>query len=198
MRMGWNEVRDTHQTWANVSVTLKCVLCNTEKMWRCCLHDHRAIAAACAQTELHVSCQWLQNWRSCCYQFSVGESNIALDAVMLQRFTQHTLQIHTVLYFLCRNRRRIIHNSSRADNWSIISTSNGEKHLSRWLIDFFMSARWLLTPIRNSLRRTWQFRRIHRNTIALLNAKHISCPIQSGTLKIITLGHHQQIQLFDV
>ena len=32
--MGWNEVRDTHQTWANVSVTLKCVLWNTRKMWR--------------------------------------------------------------------------------------------------------------------------------------------------------------------
>ena len=31
MRMGWNEVRDTHQTWANVNVTLKCVLWNMRK-----------------------------------------------------------------------------------------------------------------------------------------------------------------------
>ena len=31
MRMEWNEVLDTHQTWANVSVTLKCVLWKTRK-----------------------------------------------------------------------------------------------------------------------------------------------------------------------
>ena len=33
---------------------------------------------------------------------SVGEENTTLDAVVSQRFTQHTLQIHTVMDFLCR------------------------------------------------------------------------------------------------
>ena len=32
---------------------------------------------------------------------SVGERNITFDSVMLQRFTQHTLQIHTVMDLLC-------------------------------------------------------------------------------------------------
>ena len=99
-------------------------------------HDHRAIAAAfvhrqnCTfrvsdfKIDIHAAAR------------SVGERNITLDAIMLQRFTQHTLQIHTVLHFLCRNRCRIIHwtrghNTSIVDNWSIISTSNGEKYLSR-------------------------------------------------------------------
>ena len=39
----------------------------------------------------------------------------------------------------------------------------------------------------------------HHDTLALLNAKHISCSIRSGTLKIINhpFGHHRQIHLFD-
>ena len=102
-------------------------------------HDHRAIAAACVQR---------QNWTFRVSDFkidvhvaarSVGERNITFDAVMLQRFTQHTLQIHAVLYFFFRNRRRIVHwtcghSTSRVDNRSSIPTSNGGKHLSRWLI----------------------------------------------------------------
>ena len=97
-------------------------------------HDHRAIAAAfvhrqnCTfrvsdfKIDIHAAAR------------SVGERNITLDAIMLQRFTQHTLQFHTVLHFLCRNRCRIIHwtrghNTSRVNNWSIISTSNSEKYL---------------------------------------------------------------------
>ena len=50
-----------------------------------------------------------------------------------------------------------------------------------------MRARWLLTPIKNSRRRTWHFRRVHHNTLALSNAKHMSCSVQSGSLKNIIL-----------
>ena len=42
-------------------------------------------------------------------------------------------------------------------------------------------------PEKNSRRRTWQFRRIHHDTLALLNAIHTSCSIHSGCLKIIIL-----------
>ena len=59
-------------------------------------HDHRAIAAAFVhrqngtfrvsdfKIDIHAAAR------------SVGERNITLDAVMLQRFTQHNLQIHCI------------------------------------------------------------------------------------------------------
>ena len=99
-------------------------------------HDHRAIAAAFVRRQnctIRVSDFKIDVHAAA---RSVGERNMTLDALMWQRFTQHTLQIHAVRDFLCRNRRRIIHwtrghNTSRVDNWSVISTSKGEKHLSR-------------------------------------------------------------------
>ena len=62
-------------------------------------HDHRAVAAAimhrqnctfCVKIDVHGAAS------------SVDGRNITLDAVMLQRFTQYTLQIHTVMDCLCR------------------------------------------------------------------------------------------------
>ena len=51
-----------------------------------------------------------------------------------------------------------------------------------------MSVRWLLTHIKKPRRRTWQFHRIHHDTHAFLNVKHISYSIQSKSLKIIILS----------
>ena len=119
---------------------------------------------------------------------SISEKNITLDAVMLQRFTQDTLSTIILCCTFCWNRRRIIHwtrghNTSRVDNWSIISTSNfplTDRIVHECPLALHSHQKTLCDELRNSVG-------IHRSTIAFLNAKNISCSIQSWSLKIIIL-----------
>ena len=124
-------------------------------------HDHRAIAAAfvhrqnCTfrvsdfQIDIHAAAR------------SVGEKNIALDAAMLHRFTQQTLQTHTVLFFSVG-----------------IDVAQSTGHVDTTLPE---------SAIGRSSRHP-----------AAQSTSPVSCSIQSVTLKIIILGRHRQIQLFDV
>ena len=59
-------------------------------------HDHRAVAADFMHRENYTF--RVSDLKSDVHgaASSVGERNITLDAVMLQRFTQQPLQIHTV------------------------------------------------------------------------------------------------------
>ena len=66
-------------------------------------HDHRAVAAALMHRQNCTFCVSDLKIDVHGAGSSVGERNITLDAVLLQRFTQHTLQIHTVVDSLCRN-----------------------------------------------------------------------------------------------
>ena len=56
--------------------------------------DHRAIAAVFVHSDFKIDVHAAAN--------SVGERNITFDVLVLQRFTQHSLQIHTVMDFLFR------------------------------------------------------------------------------------------------
>ena len=62
--------------------------------------DHRAVAAALMHRQNCTFCVSDIKIDLHGAASSVGERIITLDAVMLQRFTEHTLQIHTVMDFL--------------------------------------------------------------------------------------------------
>ena len=124
---------------------------------------------------------------------SVGETSITRDAVILQRYAQQTHFPNSYC-----------HGLSLSELTSHDPLGTWTQHFqNQQLVDQLVIQRRKtplpLTdqiyhecslaphPIKNSRRRTWHFRRIHHDTLALLNAKHVSCSIQSGKLKIIIL-----------
>ena len=130
--------------------------------------------------------------------------NITLDAVMLQRFTQHTLQIHAVLYFLCR--KPSSHNP--LDTWT-------QHFQSQQLVDH-------LDIQRRKAFLLWTCRFFHECQLAHHSHQRLSstnsaapsdplkhcCTLKRKTHELLDpngdsqnhhpLGHHRQIQLFDV
>ena len=94
--------------------------------------------------------------------------------------------------FPCGNRRCTIHwargyNTSRVNNWTIVSTSNRKKHLSSGPVRLqFMSASWLLTHLHAwNPRRTWHIQTFAHGVFATLNTKHVICSILSWRSKPI-------------
>ena len=79
--------------------------------------------------------------------FIFGERHVALDVVMLLRFSPYAFQTHAMADRLRGDRHCVIHwarghNTSRLYNRTVVSTPNREKHLSRVLVRLlFMSAR---------------------------------------------------------
>ena len=62
-----------------------------------------------AQTELHVLCQWPQNWRSWCCQFCRWKEHYAWCRNVAEIHPTHTLQLHSVMDFLCRTQYPLGH-----------------------------------------------------------------------------------------